>query len=95
MSSKTCPQAVYATALFKARSSLDRIEDVPRFVSTQRAVLGSVGEKPDGGPVAFPIHTQFSKEVLRQNRVTVFAAFALPDTKRHARRIDVVDLEID
>jgi hypothetical protein len=26
---------------------------VPRFVSTQRAVLGSVGEKPDRGPVAF------------------------------------------
>jgi hypothetical protein len=88
MSGKTCPQAVYATTLFKARSSLGRIEDVPRFVSTQRAVLGSVGEKPDRGPVAFPIHTQFRKEVLRQNRVTVFAAFTLPDT---CYRIDVVD----
>src|SRR5215472_3834625 len=95
MGGKARPQAVYATAFFEPGSSLRRAEDVPSFSSTQGAVIGSIRKKPDQRPVAFPILTQFHQQVLRQNGIAVFAAFTLPDTKRHARWIDVSDLEID
>jgi hypothetical protein len=39
-------------------------QPVPRFSSTQGAVLGSIRKKPDRRPVAFPILTQFHQQVL-------------------------------
>ena len=95
MGGKARPQAVYATALFEPGSSLRRAEDVPSFSSTQGTVLGSIRKKPERGPLAFPIYTQFHQQVLRQNGITVFAAFTQFHTKRHARWIDVSDFEID
>jgi hypothetical protein len=35
------------------------------------AVLGSVGEKPDRRPVAFPILAQLHKQLLRQDGIDV------------------------
>jgi hypothetical protein len=87
-------KAVNTTALFKPCSVLRRAEDVPRFSSAQGAVLGSVGEKPDRRPVAFPILTQLHEQVLRKDSIAVLATFALLYTKGHARSIDVCDLEV-
>jgi hypothetical protein len=68
---------------------------MPGLPSAQGAVLGSVGEKPDGRSVAFPILTQLREQFLRQDGMAVLPAFTLLHTKGHARRIDVCDLEID
>src|SRR5262245_43947296 len=87
-------RAVNTPALLKLCSSLRRVKDMPGFTSAQGTVLGSVGEKPDGRPVVFPILPQLHKQLLRQDGIAVLAAFAPLDPKGHAGRIDVFNLEI-
>ena len=95
MGGKAGTKAMNTTALFKPRSFLRRVEDVPGFVSAQRAVVRSVGENPERRPVAFPLLAQLCEQVLRQDGIAVLTAFALLHPDSHARRIDVCDLEID
>lgn len=49
----------------------------------------------DPAPPAFaPPQPQQFQELRRQHRVAILAALALLDTKEHARRVDVIDLEM-
>jgi hypothetical protein len=58
MGSKAGAQRMNASAFSETRSFFGLVEDVPGFTSAQRAILCSVGEKPDRRPVAFPIKAQ-------------------------------------
>src|SRR5215207_9527139 len=93
MGGKAGAQRMNASAFFTPRSFLGLVENMPSFVSAQRAVLGSVGEKPNRRPVAFPLRAQLCEKFLRQDGIAVLAAFALLDTDSHARRIDICDLD--
>src|SRR6266511_4370572 len=93
MGGKAGAQRMNASAFFNPRSSLGLVEDMPGFVSAQRAILRAVGEKPNRRPVAFPIRAQLREEVVRQDGIAVLSAFALLHPDSHARSIDVCDLE--
>src|SRR5436309_14641196 len=91
MRGKTGAQRMNASAFFNPRSFLGLVEDMPGFVSAQRAILGSVGEKPDRRPVAFPILAQLCEQIVGQDGIGVLSALALLHTDGEARRVGICD----
>jgi len=87
-SSKCVAQAVDCALLGNACALLGRIIQALHAVLADRVgTIARAGKQPQLGTVGYPVAAQLSEQTRRQQRIAIFAAFALLYADIHARGV--------
>src|SRR5712691_2453292 len=93
---KAVAQRVDAVTAGDPSLAFGLVVDLLRPTDSQLALrISSAGEQPGGGPVEFPVQTEFFEQSGRKQGVTILGAFCLLDADHLATAIDVCGLQID